>query len=70
MAVSVKAGAVFDTGAPVELFRFDSAVIDYDVSPDGQRFIASQSTTLAAPSISIVVNWPAVLKQKPPSGGS
>jgi len=36
----------------------------YDVSPDGNRFLVNVPTLSTAPSISLLVNWPALL-QKP-----
>jgi hypothetical protein len=33
----------------------------YDVSPDGNRFLMTVATTTAEPSITVLVNWPAIL---------
>jgi serine/threonine protein kinase/Tol biopolymer transport system component len=35
----------------------------YDVSPDGYRFLMTVATTTAEPSITVLVNWPALLKK-------
>jgi Tol biopolymer transport system component len=64
MAAPVKTGAAFDAGAPVELFRFDSAVFDYDVGPDGQRFLVSEAAKPPGPPIAVVANWPAALRER------
>ncbi|MGE5242851.1 MAG: protein kinase domain-containing protein [Betaproteobacteria bacterium] len=70
MAVEVHSGEVFSTGRAVELFEGDfrhnegpaSLSPDYDVSPDGQRFVMIQSTgpAAAAPAAQgphMVLNW-------------
>jgi hypothetical protein len=35
----------------------------YDVSPDGNRFLMTVATTTTEPSITVRVNWPALLKK-------
>ena len=35
----------------------------YDVSPDGNRFLMAVATTTTEPSITVLVNWPALLKK-------
>jgi dipeptidyl aminopeptidase/acylaminoacyl peptidase len=35
----------------------------YDVSPDGDRFLMIVATTTTEPSITVLVNWPALLKK-------
>jgi dipeptidyl aminopeptidase/acylaminoacyl peptidase len=35
----------------------------YDVSPDGDRFLMTVATTTTEPSITVLVNWPALLKK-------
>ena len=65
MALDVKSGATLETGSPRALFqtkvdvepRFDQ----YCVAPDGRRFIVAESSPNDRP-ISVVVNWPALLK--------
>ena len=40
--------------------------IRYDVTADGQRFLFALPTAEAAsPTITVVLNWPAVLKKGP-----
>jgi hypothetical protein len=42
---------------------------DYDVSPDGQRFLMLKPSEQAAPTqINVVLNWFEELKQKVPTG--
>jgi Tol biopolymer transport system component len=70
MAVDIKLDPVFSAGVPHRLFPHKSAeptnVADYDVRPDGQRFLIfmSQQGTQDAP-ITVVLNWWAELRQEP-----
>jgi hypothetical protein len=64
MAVDVKSGANFDAGAPRLLFETHSQVFLYDVTADGQRFVArevDQAQTFSP--ITVVLNWQAGLKK-------
>ena len=67
MTVQVKAGTSFDFAAARPLFAFPPEVIDfdrfnYDVRPDGQRFLANlPHGREAPPSITLVSNWTAEL---------
>ena len=68
MAVEVRAGTTIETGVPRPLFDVRVSAIDfrnhYQPSADGQRFlVASISAEEAAPPITVVVNWPALLRQ-------
>ena len=69
MAVPIAGDATLDMGAAVPLFqpRLLSAQVgtraQYDVARDGQRFLINVATEEAAPSITIVQNWPALLKK-------
>ena len=78
MAVEVKAGATFETGAAKPLFDAHvrgwlgtggggpglSARDNYAVSRDGQRFLINSLTDVSAPSpITVVLNWTAELKK-------
>jgi hypothetical protein len=65
MSVAVKGGASFEFGTPAPIFRNDSIVNDtFDVTADGQRFVAisSAAQTQTAP-FTVVVNWTADLKR-------
>jgi eukaryotic-like serine/threonine-protein kinase len=61
MAASVKAGSRLDVAVPVELFRLDSGALDFDVAPDGQRFLFSQPAQEPGPPITVILNWTALL---------
>jgi eukaryotic-like serine/threonine-protein kinase len=65
MTISVKTGAAFHAGNPVELFRVEPAIFDYDIAPDGHRFLVSEAATPAGPPITVIVNWPRLLGEKP-----
>jgi serine/threonine-protein kinase len=74
MAVDVTTEPTFSVGKPKMLF--EGAYIptprsfpDYDVSPDGERFLMLKSTEQSAPAqINVVLNWFEELKQKVPTG--
>ena len=63
------AGSAFEVGAVRPLFDTRALTIGntgsmYDVSPDGQRFLVNTLAEEAAPApITLVVNWPALLKK-------
>jgi hypothetical protein len=68
MAVEISTGSGFAAGTPKPLFRAPIKLLDigfqYDVSPDGGRFLINmleedQQTT----SITVVQNWTAELKK-------
>jgi hypothetical protein len=41
---------------------------DYDVSPDGQRFLMLKASEQSPGQINVVLNWTADLKPKAPAG--
>ncbi|HJW13653.1 MAG TPA: protein kinase [Thermoanaerobaculia bacterium] len=64
MAVPVDAGAKFHAGAPAVLFPMRSPVggVNYDVSPDGQRFLTHVPVSdVATPPLDLFVHWTALL---------
>jgi serine/threonine protein kinase/Tol biopolymer transport system component len=69
MVVPVQAdGKTFESGAAVSLFKVPMAPTqligrDYDVSPDGQRFLVGTLVAAPATPVTIVINWPASLKK-------
>ena len=71
MAVSIDARNGFRAGTPVRLFQTRVAGplgmghrFPYAVSADGQRFLMCVNDRNAPPpSISVIVNWPALLKK-------
>ena len=68
MAVPLALGALPEVGKPQRLFesRIDSTTgftwHQYDVSPDGQRFLVNTPETLTSP-LNVVVNWTAALNR-------
>jgi hypothetical protein len=70
MSVAVNSGsAAFQVGIPKELFRTQLIPLwlwrnVYVPSPDGQRFLMVVPASQPTPSlITVVVNWPALLKR-------
>ena len=71
MAVSVTTTNGFRAGTPVRLFQTTVAGplgtghrFPYAVSADGQRFLMYVNDQHAPPpSISVIVNWPALIKK-------
>jgi eukaryotic-like serine/threonine-protein kinase len=76
MAVEITTQPGFSAGKPRILFegRYEPApvpVANYDVSPDGQRFLMlkpSYQAEAAPTQINVVLNWFEELKQKVPTG--
>ena len=69
MVVPVETGATFQRGTPEPLFSMDSYVeggnIDWDMSPDGQRFVIVKRAEVTSPII-VVQNWLEELKERVP----
>ncbi len=69
MAVPVTTGAAFQPGPPAVLFEthlLDSspyALPQYDVTPDGQRFLLNVAKQTTAVPVTAVLNWPAALRK-------
>ena len=66
MSATVKAGGEFATGAPQKLFDIEligSDGWDYAVSDDAQRFLALRYAGKTETSISVIANWPGVLRK-------
>jgi Tol biopolymer transport system component len=76
MAVDVATQGTFSAGKPKVLFEGSyvptpRSFPDYDVSPDGQRFLmlkANEQAQGAPAQINVVLNWFEELKQKVPTG--
>ena len=75
MAVQVETDPTFDYQNPQELFEWQYSVNatarrNYDVSPDGQRFLAINSQIAnddsPLPTINVVLNWFEELKERVP----
>ena len=77
MAANITTQPGFTAGEPQMLFEgpYEPTPLtfpDYDVSPDGQRFLmlkSNESAEAAPTQINIVLNWFEELKQKVPAGG-
>ena len=70
MAVPVTADTTFEAGIPKALFQtsfmgyITGGFEHYAVSPDGQRFLLNVPAGAATEApITIVLNWPALLKK-------
>jgi serine/threonine protein kinase len=73
MVVDYTAQPTFSAGKPRMLFQgpytpTPRSASDYDVSPDGQRFLMLKAAEQAPGQISVVLNWMDVLKQKASAG--
>lgn len=71
MAAEVKAnGSSFDVGAVRPLFEIRPYFGLYtanlfDVTPDGQRFFVVDDAPRSNATLTLVANWPALLKKQP-----
>lgn len=71
MSVNLKlAGDVVQPSAPREMFPLPAEDLDqsnlycpYEVDPDGRRFLVRATSHQAAKPLTVIVNWPAVLKR-------
>jgi hypothetical protein len=81
MAVDITTQPSFSLGKPRMLFvgtyvstlnLFPNSVPNYDISPDGQRFLmlkpSEQTSSSSLTQIVVVENWLEELKQKVPTG--
>jgi Tol biopolymer transport system component len=73
MAVDVTIQPAFSAGKPRVLFegRYLTSAgspADYDVSPDGQRFLMVKGSDEAPAQIDMVLNWSDELKRRAPAG--
>jgi len=65
MAVSVTPGPRLETGPPVSLFRTETEIENYDVVPDGSRFLVrTPSEKVRESPLRVIVNWPAALEKE------
>ena len=62
MAVPVKPGESFNAESPTPLFDVPNDTIDFDVSPDGQRFIINSRDDLPETLLVVISGWAANLK--------
>ena len=70
MSAAVRTGTTFSSETPRPLFQtrmrptYAPYPVDYDVAPDGQRFLIRGARPDTGPVISIVANWRELLTQK------
>jgi serine/threonine protein kinase len=65
MALPVTLGPPLEVGAPVPLLRGEPEIENYDVAPDGSRFLVSTPAEKVRESpIRVIVNWTAALKKE------
>jgi hypothetical protein len=68
MVVSLKMGAdTVEPSVPRELSMLpavDDGWNPYDTTPDGQRFLVRAAPGQAAQPLTVIVNWPALLKKE------
>jgi predicted Ser/Thr protein kinase len=71
MGVSLKPGAdTVEPSAPREIFPLsviETGWSPYDTAPDGQRFLVRATPGHAAQPLTVIVNWPALLKKEAPA---
>jgi Tol biopolymer transport system component len=67
MSVPVTTDSGLEFGAPRPLFRVESVVENYDISPDGSRFLVCVPAEREPESpLRVIVNWPGVLEKAGP----
>jgi serine/threonine protein kinase len=65
VAVSVIPGSDLQTGPGAPLFRMETGIRNFDVAPDGSRFLVSTPLEKSPESpIRVILNWPAALKKE------
>jgi len=71
IVVSLKMGAnTVEASAPRVLFPLpwvDDGWSPYDTAPDGQRFLVRATPGQGAQPLTVIVNWPALLKKEVPA---
>ncbi len=71
MVVGIKTEPTFTAGSPVVLFtgRFTigGGIVNYDISPDGQRFLMIKEAEGSTGQINVVLNWFEELKRLVPT---
>ena len=71
MVVGIKTEPTFTQGSPVVLFTgrytMGSAVVNYDISSDGQRFLMIKEEEATTAQINVVLNWFEELKRLVPT---
>jgi hypothetical protein len=71
MVVSLNTEPTFTAGSPVVLFTgrhtIGGTVVNYDISPDGQRFLMIKEEESSQAQINVVLNWFEELKRLVPN---
>jgi Tol biopolymer transport system component len=63
MAVAVTPGPRWEPATPRPLFHLDTEIENWDVAPDGSRFLVSMPLEKVRESpLRVILNWPAILK--------
>jgi eukaryotic-like serine/threonine-protein kinase len=65
VAVPVVVGGDLQAGPGASLFRLETGIRNFDVSPDGSRFLVTTPLEKSPESpIRVILNWPAMLKKE------
>jgi Tol biopolymer transport system component len=65
MAIPVILGGALQAGAPAPLFHVETGVRNFDLTPDGNRFLVSTPVEKSPESpIRVILNWDAALKRE------
>ncbi len=71
MMVGIKTEPTFTAGSPVVLFTGSyiefEGFVNYDISPDGQRFLMIKAVEGSTGQIHVVLNWFEELKRLVPT---
>jgi len=70
MVVAIETEPIFTAGSPEVLFTgsyYSGAGRNYDVSPDGQRFLMIKGEEVGAAQINVILNWFEELKRLVPT---
>jgi hypothetical protein len=63
LAVPTKTTGVFEAGSPSVLFTANPPPDDYDVAPDGRRFLFHERALERDVPLTVVVNWTSELRK-------
>jgi len=65
MAIPITLGPGLEAGSPIPLFHVETDVENYDVAPDGSRFLVSTRLERFPESpLRVIVNWTAALRKE------
>ena len=63
MAVDVTPGSTFPYGTPHRLFATETGPFEWDVAPDGKRFLIPVTPDASPAPVITIVNWPSLLSK-------